>query len=150
MKVLIQNYRTIDIYFCTIFKRFYYKLETPTTKQNFEDCIKGINLFYTKNSKFERFKAQHIDGEPIIEIVAITKDNLFVCLPKNNEKIKLPDYLEDDFVVLQEANKKFFDKIKISQNEINKHLKIIEQEKVKILSQTKTLQQIKSNYAQPK
>lgn len=150
MKVLIQNYRTIDIYFCTIFKRFYYKLETPTTKQNFEDCIKGINLFYTKNSKFERFKAQHIDGEPIIEIVAITKDNLFVCLPKNNEKIKLPDYLEDDFVVFQEANKKFFDKIKISQNEINKHLKIIEQEKVKILSQTKTLQQIKSNYAQPK
>ena len=142
MRVLIENYKSWEIYFDTDKEDFYTvsneydKQETKrsyaSTKKYIDDYIKENNVF--KPIKVQKMPSMFSDGE-VITLIGIRKDKAFMYEDKDGNKRQLSDYNESDYFIVDSKNDVHFKRIAelaVERKKIDAEIKEIEKSVIKV------------------
>jgi hypothetical protein len=142
MKVLINNYRGIDITFDTERERFSCSLdgnENWSEKQSYAAVTKAIDDYYKDTANFNPFYIRTINsGE--LKVVGQRKDGRYV-VEKNSKPEQLSTYEEGSYFIYNPSEEHIYAQYAMNEAEIatlvNKRNKIIESIKSPTLNEYK-------------
>jgi len=142
MRVLIETYRSWEIYFDTDEENFYTvsnEYDKQETKRSYASAKKYIDDFIKENSVFKPIKVQKMpsmfsEGETIT-LIGVRKDKLFMYEDKDGKRQQLSKYEESNYFIVDSKNDIHFKRISdlnIKRKKIDSELKEIEKSIIKI------------------
>lgn len=142
MRVLIENYRSWEIYFDTDKEDFYTvsnEYDKQETKRSYASAKKYIDDYIKENNVFKPIKVQKMpsmfsEGETIT-LIGIRKDKAFMYEDKDGKKQQLSSYNESDYFVVDTKNDVHFKRIAelaVERKRIDAELKEIEKSVIKV------------------
>ena len=142
MRVLIENYKSWEIYFDTDKEDFYTvsnEYDKQETKRSYASAKKYIDDYIKENNVFKPIKVQKMpsmfsDGE-VITLIGIRKDKAFMYEDKDGNKRQLSGYNESDYFIVDSKNDVHFKRIAelaVERKKIDAELKEIEKSVIKV------------------
>lgn len=152
MKVTLETYHNVDIYFDTETETFGCTVKTDSKNSKSFAAIKSwIREYEKENDTFQQFNVipnpdQYIFGKNKLTIVGVNKEGLFVYIDKNTKKKnQISKYEAERWCVENdtlEVNLATIAVLELEKDEISEKIKI---QKKEFLSKTKTLKQLMEN-----
>lgn len=129
-KVTIENYRGIDIYFDVSYEKFQCVISDDSFKESksFSAVKKHIDEYHKHNQKFKPFFVEPHPSERSflnstkVEVIGIRKDGDFVVQRPDGKKERFSSYSEQRYVVSDDSNKDYFDRLKALEEEKQKYI----------------------------
>ena len=142
MRVLIENYKSWEIYFDTDKEDFYTvsnEYDKQETKRSYASAKKYIDDYIKENNVFKPIKKKKMpsmfsDGE-VITLIGIRKDKAFMYEDKDGNKRQLSGYNESDYFIVDSKNDVHFKRIAelaVERKKIDAELKEIEKSVIKV------------------
>ncbi len=142
MRVLIENYRSWEIYFDTDKEDFYTvsnEYDRQETKRSYASVKKYIDDYIKENNVFKPIKVQKMpsmfsNGE-VITLIGVRKDKAFMYEDKEGKKQQLSGYNESDYFIVDSKNDMHFKRIAelaVERKKIDAELKEIEKSVIKV------------------
>ena len=142
MRVLIENYKSWEIYFDTDKEDFYTvsnEYDKQETKRSYASAKKYIDDYIKENNVFKPIKVQKMpsmfsDGE-VITLIGIRKKKAFMYEDKDGNKRQLSGYNESDYFIVDSKNDVHFKRIAelaVERKKIDAELKEIEKSVIKV------------------
>jgi hypothetical protein len=126
MRVLIENYRSWEIYFDTDKEEFYTvssEYDTQQTKKSYASAKKYIDDYLKENQNFKPIKVQKMisinSSSEVITLIGLRKDGAFMYEDAKGNKQQLTKYNEPDFFMVNSLNDGIFKELELLHKERN-------------------------------
>jgi hypothetical protein len=126
MRVLIENYRSWEIYFDTDNEEFHTvsnEYDTQQTKKSYASAKKYIDDYLKENQNFKPIKVQKMSSiyssAEFITLIGLRKDGAFMYEDSKGNKQQLSKYNETDFFLVNSDNDVIFKELDLLYKERN-------------------------------
>lgn len=150
MRVLIENYRSWEIYFDTDKEDFYTvsnEYDTQQTKKSYASAKKYIDGYLKENQNFKPIMVQKMSSiyssTEVITLIGLRKDGAFMYEDAKGNKQQLSKYSETDYFLVDAENDVIFKELELlykERNAIDEKIKYASSKVIKV-----DVKQIKKN-----
>ncbi len=150
MRVLIENYRSWEIYFDTDKEDFYTvsnEYYTQQTKKSYASAKKYIDDYLKENQNFKPIKVQKMssinNSAEVITLIGLRKDGVFMYEDVKGNKKQFSKYDESNYFLLNPENDAIFQELELlykERNAIDEKIKYASSKVIKV-----DVKQVKKN-----